>query len=79
MQAAHRELDARDMRFLERRHSVSSETALLNGVAAMLLHGVVPNASTLRHLVDEMRAMAEVRISAIADADFSVIADGVSS
>jgi len=67
VQAAHRELDTRDMRFRERRHGLSSETALLNRVAAILLHGVVPNASTLRHFVDEPRAMAEVLAGLIED------------
>jgi len=67
MQAADRELDARDVRFPQRRHSVSSETTLLNGVAAMLLHVVVQNASTPRHLVDEARAMAEVPAGLIED------------
>lgn len=67
MQAAHRELDTRDMRFLERRRRVSSETTLLNGFAATLLHGVMPNASALWHFVDEPRAMAEVPAALIED------------
>lgn len=53
------------MRFLEKRRSPCANVARLNGVAATLMHGVVPSAEKLEGTIADLKTMSDAPQSLI--------------